>query len=324
MKLLLPLVQKRGLVTAAAEAGEILSVQDLIRGVRELLEAANKEPWRLDKNTGELLSWLALFPFSDRPIAVMEFLTSVPRKYCEPWDFDRVLIALSNSPHEETLEVFKALADWDQRILNNHYWLHSLLRIGTEAAASLIVGLICDGRLPARDGFPERQFAELARRYPSIRTAILQRYATMQPGRPQGTLESILLEIADPEIVSTLVRTYARNKRSFNGNLAHAIHETALGRRPAQDWPNAYYQFSVPLTDLRKELFGMVLSEGPECALALACLNEIEEIRDEHGRINDEPRHPNIASGRPLPLGTATPPVEEPGQPPRIVVRFQL
>jgi len=324
MKLPLPLAQKRGMLTAAAEAGEILAVQRLTEGVKELLEEAKKEPWRLDKNTGELLPWLTLFPFSDRPIAVMEFLSAVPRQYCEPWDLDRLLIALSNSPHEEILAVFKALADWDQRVLANHFWLHSLLRIGTESAARLVIELICDGRLPARDGFPERQFAELARRLPSIRALILQRYATLQPGKPQATLESVLLEIADAEIVSTLVHTYARNKRTFNGNLAHAIHETAVGRRPAPDSPNSYYRFSVPLTDLRKELFGMLLSNGPESGLALACLTEIEELRDEHGRLNEEPRHPNIESGGPLPLEPATPPVEEPDQPSRRVIRFQL
>jgi hypothetical protein len=95
-------------------------------------------------------------------------------------------------------------------------------------------------------------------------------------------------------------------------------------RRAAPDSPNSYYRFSVPLTDLRKELFGMLLSNGPESGLALACLTEIEELRDEHGRLNEEPRHPNIESGGPLPIEPATPPVEEPDQPSRRVIRFQL
>ena len=305
MRLQLPFALKRGLLTAAAEAGEVLRVEDLAGGIKELLELAKKEPWRLDKNTGGLLPWLTLFPFSDRPMAVMDILKNVPRQNCEPWDLDRLLIALADSPHEEVLLVFKALVDWDQRILSNHYWLYSLLNIGTEAAASLIIDWICDGRLPARDGFPERQFADLARRYPSIRLLILQRYAMMQPGRPQATLESILLEIADPEVLLTLVRAYARNNRSFNGNLAHAIRQTAVGRRPVPDWSSAYYEFSVPLTKLRKELFAMVLSNNSESALASACLSEIEELRDEHGRVNDEPRHPDIDSGEPWPLEPA-------------------
>jgi hypothetical protein len=324
MALPLPFSAKRGLLTAAAEAGEIVRIQDLIDAVKELLELAKKEPWHVDKNSGELMGWLALFPFSDRPTAVIEMLQQVPRQYCEPWDLDRLLIALADSPHEDVLLVFKALADWDQRVLNNHHWLYALLKIGTEAAASLIIELICDGRFPARDGFPERHVSDLVKRYPSVHGLILQRYTGMQPGRSQSTLESILLEIADPEIVLALIRTYARNGRSFHGNLAHAIHEAAIGRRTAPDWPGAYYQFSFPLTDLRKELFSLVLTNGPESALALACLNEIEELRDEHGRVNDEPRHSDIESGHPLPLEPATPNVEEPGQPSRRIVRLQL
>lgn len=324
MVLPLPLSAKRGLLTAAAEAGEVLRVQDVIDGVKELLELAKKEPWRLDKNSGELMGWLVLFPYSDRPMAVIELLQQVPGHYCAPWDLDRFLIALADSPHEDVLQVFKALADWDRRILDNHHWLNSLLKIGNEPAARLIIEAICDGRLPARDGFPERQFSELVKRYTSMRGLILQQYTGMEPGKSQSTLESILLEIADEEIVLTLVRNYARNGRQFNGNLAHAVHETAIGTRPAPGWPGSYYRFSVPLTNLRTELFSMVLSKGPEAALALACLNEIEELRDEHGRVNDEPRHPDIESGHPLPLEPAVPIASEPDQLSRIVVRLQL
>jgi hypothetical protein len=71
------------------------------------------------------------------------------------------------------------------------------------------------------------------------------------------------------------------------------------------NWPNAYNQFSVPLTALRKALLGMTFANNAESPLAEACLNEIEELRDEYGRINDEPRHPDISSGHPWPREAA-------------------
>ena len=46
----------------------------------------------------------------------------------------------------------------------------------------------------------------------------------------------------------------------------------------------------------------MVVSNNSESELALACLSEIEELRDEYGRLSDEPRHPNIETGHPVPL----------------------
>jgi hypothetical protein len=93
----------------------------------------------------------------------------------------------------------------------------------------------------------------------------------------------------------------------FTGNLAHAIRQTAVGKRPVADWPNAYNEFSISLAALRNELFAMILENGSESCLAAACLNEIEELRDEHGRVNDEPRHPNIGSGRAWPIEAEEP-----------------
>jgi hypothetical protein len=44
------------------------------------------------------------------------------------------------------------------------------------------------------------------------------------------------------------------------------------------------------------------LAEDAQSRLAEACLVEIEELRDEHGRVDDEPRHPDISSGQPWPI----------------------
>jgi hypothetical protein len=57
----------------------------------------------------------------------------------------------------------------------------------------------------------------------------------------------------------------------------------------------------VPLAALRKQLFGLFAANDAQSAVAEACLITIEELRDEHGRIDDEPRHPDIDSGRPWP-----------------------
>ena len=45
----------------------------------------------------------------------------------------------------------------------------------------------------------------------------------------------------------------------------------------------------------------MILANNEESPIAAACLNEIDELRDEYGRVNDEPRHPNIDAGHTWP-----------------------
>jgi hypothetical protein len=73
-------------------------------------------------------------------------------------------------------------------------------------------------------------------------------------------------------------------------------------RRPAKKAARGTYEeFSAPLTAVRKELFGMLAANDAQSMLAEACLIAIEELRDEHGRIDEEPRHPDVESGRAWP-----------------------
>ena len=301
MALPFPFAEKRELLTAVVEAGEIVKANDLISGINELLEVAKKETWRLDNNRGELMGWVELFPFCDQPAAVAEVLHKIPEQHRQPWALDRLLIALAHSPPNDALQILKALAEHDKRILDNYHWTAAVFNLGTEAAAGLIIDLICEGALPGRNGFSEQRLAELAKRHSRVRAELLRRYASLPLGQPHSLLEAVLTEIADAEIVLAFVRDYARRKRPFGGNLANSIRETAVGKRPVADWPNAYNEFSVSLTGLRIELFKMTLAGNAESAPAEACLNEIEALRDEYGRINDEPRHPYIDSGCPWP-----------------------
>ena len=60
--------------------------------------------------------------------------------------------------------------------------------------------------------------------------------------------------------------------------------------------------YSVAVPELRKQLFAMISSRGEEASLAESCLTAIDKLRDEHGRVEIEPRHPDIESGWPWPL----------------------
>ena len=176
----LPFAAKRELLAAAVEAGEVIKADDLATGIDQLMEAAKKETWRLDKNTGELMGWIELFPFSDRPTAVVEILDKIPEPHRQPWDLDRLLMALADSPPDDAVQVLRILADRDKRILDQHYWTAAVFNLGTEAAAGLIIERICDGSLPGRNGFSEKRLAELAKQHPKIRAELLQRYTTLQ------------------------------------------------------------------------------------------------------------------------------------------------
>jgi hypothetical protein len=123
-------------------------------------------------------------------------------------------------------------------------------------------------------------------------------------GLGKAIVERAIAEAADAEGVMILVRGYAAHGKPLDGTLYTAIRHVTVGERPSSNWAGASELFSVSAPELRKNLFGMVYGNAAEARLAAACLTSIDEIRDDYGEAESEPRHPDIKAGRPWPLIT--------------------
>jgi hypothetical protein len=305
MALPLPFAAKQRLLIGAAMAGETVQADALIAGIDELFEAGRTDSWRLGEDRGELMGWVELFAFSDRPEAVLEVIGRLPGQYNSPRSLERLLSALGKSPHQGALGVLEALAERDPGMAVEYGWLSALIAMGTEESARALLVHICDGQLAAdREFHVARDLEHLGRRYPAIKAEMVRRYENMGGGgRAKSILERALIELADVSIILTLIGGYASVGRPYDGNLSRAVRRVALGQRPAEGWgEGAYEEFSVSLAGLRQQLFGIVLANEARSALAERCLISIEKLRDEHGRVADEPRHPDLESGRAWPI----------------------
>lgn len=308
MALPLPFAAKQKLLMAAAMAGETIPSAALVAGLRELLQVGEREAWRLREDHGEVMPWLELFAFSDHPDAVLGVLDMLPDEYVRyPRGLHRLFWALGKSPREGALDVLLALARRDSRLLEDHDWRDALIKLGTEQAALTLVALICDGEITAGrggDGYQlSRYLAHFGEQLPSVKDEMLRRYGLMSPRSHNAIIESALIELADPAVISVLIGGYAADQRGYDGGLSNSVRKLALGQRPAEAWgAGAYEEFGVSLTAFRQELFGIAVANEARSALAERSLLAIEKIRDSHGRINDEPRHPDIGSGRPWPI----------------------
>jgi len=234
-------------------------------------------------------------------------LDQLPQQYSYPRSLDRLLSALAKSPHESALEVLQALARRDPGLLAQHDWARAVIKVGTEKSGQTLLALVCEGELGNTGGTDSfhlsRQLAHLGEEFPTLKEEMLRSYQRLNWGRPKSILESALIELANARIIRALVQGHAADHRPYDGGLANAVRRAALGRRPVEGWSaNAYEEFSVSLAELRRELFRLALAKNAQSRLAEACLVEIEELRDEHGRIDDEPRHPDISSGQPWPI----------------------
>jgi hypothetical protein len=165
----------------------------------------------------------------------------------------------------------------------------------------MVFNRFCEGLIPVGDGFRlSRALTGWGRKYQTIRDAMIARYRTLPDGNIRRMLERVMYELVDEEIFIALFEGHVDAPHIDHG-LAGATRNLAIGRRPSDRWAGAFEEFGLPPTGLRARLFAMLPANDGRARLAKECLTAIEEHRDDRGRVSDEPRHPDIASGRTWP-----------------------
>ena len=307
-----PLAEKQGFLIVLVLSGETISADIVLDGIKNLLEKAKTDWWLLKENEGELGGWLELLPFSDRPGTTLEALGLLEPNLRQPWRLRHLLSALGHAPSPEAEHVLDMLPRQDARFLSEYDWLTALEKRGTVSAMRILLNLICEGAFAGvKDRLDTRTLSKslvsAIHAHADFRAEVYHRYKSLAPGPGKTTLEYAISEVADEEGVLILVKGYAAQGRSFDWTLDSAIRQVAVGERPSSDWVGANESFRIPIPDLRKRLFGMIKGSKAEARVAVACLTAIDELRDEYGPVETEPRHPDIDSGRPWPLAASYP-----------------
>jgi hypothetical protein len=96
-----------------------------------------------------------------------------------------------------------------------------------------------------------------------------------------------------------LIKLEIQHKRSFLS--WRTIDSLVTEHIPVEGSQSTYNVAAIPAVELRQRLLAMTADGGPTDAAA-RCLRHIDELRDEYGMPDSEPRHPDLASGRPWPI----------------------
>jgi hypothetical protein len=286
----LPIAHKNRLLSAAARAGEVIPATFLIEGVCDLLEGARTERWRLDENSGELAGWIYLFPFSDDPAKVHEALALVPHWPRQSHAIRRLLETLPQGPADSALARLERLAADNPAFLQDFGWIDALIKLDTESAARTLLDRLCAGQILGRNVFQlSHALAAWALKYPNIRMAMIARYRTLPAGDVRAVIETAFEDLTDEDVFMAMFDAHVDDPDARNIVLT--------AKRLL--WSGAFDE--LPLIRLRAHLFAMLRADDKRAQLAKQCLIVIEEQRDEKGRVNDEPRHPDISTGRAWP-----------------------
>jgi len=295
--------ETHALLKARTLAGYTINVDYVLEGLNEFLEEAKTKHWLLDEQNCQIEDWIALIPFSDRPDNLHEALSLVMNSHKEPRRLSRLLSALAYAPNSQAdLSLFK-IAEDDPRFYNEYEWLEAVVRRGTELSATLLLDQICDGKLSDRginSWSLARKISGLFKNHPDVNSDLICRYGKAPYGS-KAILKEIMAEVATEEGLLELVRRYSESGQKFDQTLVSMIKNIALGKKYLEQ-SQAYQYYSIDSSDLRRKLFSMLIDVGALANLAKSCLIEIDKLRDEHERVNSEPRHPDVESGRPWPI----------------------
>jgi hypothetical protein len=114
-------------------------------------------------------------------------------------------------------------------------------------------------------------------------------------------LAQAIAENPDADGLLLLVQSEIECKRAFVSR--STIQSVVTEDVPAENWKGAYNVLAVPAVELRRKLLAMTTDGGPTDAAA-RCLSLIDEIREDYGTSESEPRHPDLASGKAWPIMT--------------------
>jgi hypothetical protein len=288
-------------------SGEDVDIGLVAAGISETFEAAKKEPWILTQSDAyQLRDWLRLLPFATPVSEIPAIVRSLPEAHRSPHMLEEIVEGLGKIRSKQAEDVLFKLAEDDPRLYLDYKWRSTVLPLGTLTAARRIVDLTIQGSLGGKsvDGFDlARELGELIFQFPEIQTRVYEALESKPPSEQVASLLAMAVAQAPgTEDLVSLIDLERKTGRSFVS--WQSIRMAVTEHVPSENWKGASSIVPVAAIDLRRRLLEMTTT-GRADDLAARCLNAIDKIRDEYGVPESEPRHPDLASGKPWPLMTA-------------------
>ncbi len=304
----LPTIEKQDLLNVLVLYGEVISSEIVFQGINELLEKAKTNPWILLEQDGwRLNTWLSLLPFTEKPSSILDVLARLEDLCLVPWRLRGLISALSYAPSVEAENVLGELAKRDERFLNDHCWLDALTKRNTLTAARMLLDVVCTALFYDKCRSHDRMYFDyklsaLMNSHEQFRQEVYERFQRVNDSPAKSILEDAITNAANADGVLLLVRVGAVQDKQFRETALYtALRNVLVGQTPIES-SGMQQLYSLPAPELRKDLFDMVVNgNAAESRLATECLTVIDEIRDDYGHVESEPRHPNIEMGVPWP-----------------------
>ena len=298
----IPWEAKRHYLSSLVQTGEVVHADMVLAGLKELLDVSKNKTWHLYDDVWKPGLWLEMLPFSDRPFALLEALELIGQSYVMPWKLRGTLRALGYAPDSVAEDILFELAERKPAFYKEHDWSIAVLNRKTSSAYLKFCEVAASNpNIISNLGghYYETKLVDFIKENPAFRSKLLCLYNDEKYNLNGSIIERTLAKVADVEAILAMINRYTKKKHDFDSNLAIAIESIVFEKCISPDWEGAYVIHGVEATGLRRTLFTLAYSDDPAAQLAATCLNHIDKLRDRYGRIDMEPRHPNVESGLP-------------------------
>jgi len=302
-----PQVARSNLLLNLILSGESIPFGVVQDGINDVFEDAKKHTWILHDGW-QLKAWLLLLPFTDHPAQLADTIAALPPRQREPRFLEEMIRATQPVQTPEIEEALFALAEKDPAFYGDHAWHDAVLCRGTLASARRYLDLVLEGKVPARDSWhTSRKISGLLNTHPELREYA---FGFLKDGTSPkiALLANAIAESDDPDGLLLLVELESSLQRPFIS--WRTIRGAVTKHLPSEHWHGAVEVVPVAATELRQKLLSMTTDGGPRDAAARV-LREIDRVRDDCGAPEDEPRHPDLASGKQWPILVPDPDAED-------------
>lgn len=283
-------------------SGENVSIDMIRQGIAEVFEAAKAEPWILSQDGFHLKEWLTLLPFATPLNDALLVIRNLPDNHRTVDCIEEMVAYFGMAPEEVAEDILFQLAEDDPKLYSSYAWRNAIRIRGTLSSARRYVNLVANGVFGNNQADAWRliqQLSSLMSEYIELRTYVYQ--LIKDDPKPPGLklLARALAEHTDAEGLLLLIKIEMEHKHAFISS--STIEKVVTEHVPSENLEGAYNIVPISAAQLRQQMFALTTDGGPT-DIAARYLNQIDEIRDEYGAPDDEPRHPDLASGKPWPI----------------------
>ena len=258
--------------------------------------------WHSDNERSLFSMSFSIMPFLEDPRAGIAVLAELlERTHLSFEGMSKVVSALGHSRSDDAVDLLVSIAS-KEGIANSlgDVWINAITALDTPRARKILMSFVdpesteVTGALKTgREHVLSRRIAELAGKYPAIRSRILSLCQISLDRAKRDLLASVIVQLGDNEsLLEALYLLDDEMNPQLPYDLGKAVKEAFVEHRPEGENLNSYTLHPRPANELRDRIIEMTRSDPRRKVSADALLSRIESWRLEYGRPVGETLNP--------------------------------